>query len=470
MRVQIHNVWSQAVEISREEERWIDEFLSCPDRSYAARLRGESMHHSYQRLTKAFPTGLLRPVVQEAARASVAIEWEDLRVKPCEPESDEDLMAWLRDYQKAAVRAVIQHGGRGLIKAPMAAGKTELMIGLARMIPCIWLFLVHRSSIVRQILKRIVQRTGEDAGTFKGGLWQRQRSNVTVATFQAVHHALQRRTKGVRELIYDCEGIAVDEVHAQAAETFLGVTRSLENAYFRVGLSGTPLCRTAVDNIRTMGALGTLAFEVPYDLLVRRGLLSQSKVRMVEHRSIDLDPASSWDEVYHQGIVRCSSRNKLLAEIIMQATHPSLVFVEELEHGHRLMRRMEGKGLDVAFVHGDHSVYRREEMIGDLVAGELDVLICSVVFQEGIDIPSLRSVIVGTGKKSTVAVLQQIGRGMRVDVGKRAFDVWDIFDTGHDYLVRHSIMRQGAYEEGGHEPIVVPVSALRGGTQQSLAI
>jgi superfamily II DNA or RNA helicase len=131
--------------------------------------------------------------------------------------------------------------------------------------------------------------------------------------------------------------------------------------------------------------------------------------------------------------------------------------VEERQHGRRLKQLLGKAGVATEFVFGLHSVSSREQLVRELVDGDLEVLICSVVFQDGIDVPSLRSVVVGTGKKSAVAALQRIGRGMRVDqeTGKREFEVWDIWDVGHRWLSDHSLERLNIYRSAGHDPSVL---------------
>jgi superfamily II DNA or RNA helicase len=78
-----------------------------------------------------------------------------------------------------------------------------------------------------------------------------------------------------------------------------------------------------------------------------------------------------------------------------------------------------------------------------------------VIFQEGIDIPALRSVIIGTGGKSTIASLQRIGRGMRMAEGKHEFEVWDVLDQGQKWLKAHALGRFQAYGREGHEVVVL---------------
>jgi superfamily II DNA or RNA helicase len=141
---------------------------------------------------------------------------------------------------------------------------------------------------------------------------------------------------------------------------------------------------------------------------------------------------------------------------------PALVFVKQVNHGKILKDRMEREGLKVDFVWGQKATSQRKAAIERLVRTDIDVLICSVIFQEGTDIPELESVLIAAGGKSVIATLQRIGRGMRMTAGKgNTFEVWDIEDSGVDALARHSRARRRAYEKEGYPVGFVQVSSLK---------
>jgi superfamily II DNA or RNA helicase len=198
----------------------------------------------------------------------IEVQIYDGRARPIEPEDDESLMDWLYGFQKAAVWSVIKGGGRGLLKLPTASGKSEIFIALTRMIPCEWLYLVHRRSLVKQMADRYLERTGEQAGTFSQSRWARGSCNVTVSTFQSLMAAGRRNPGALQTFLGAEEALCVDEVQSQSASRLYATTLSLEKAYYRVGMSGTPLDRSDADNLRTIGALGPLLFDLPYGVLV----------------------------------------------------------------------------------------------------------------------------------------------------------------------------------------------------------
>jgi superfamily II DNA or RNA helicase len=207
--------------------------------------------------------------------------------------------------------------------------------------------------------------------------------------------------------------------------------------------------------MRTISALGPILYDIPYAFLRDMGVLAQSEVRMVpfHHQAADPDEDTVWARIYRVQVVRNHERNRLLADIAVQAAKPCMLFVDETEQGERILKLLRERNLLASYVDGSAPKPARERAVRDLAEGKVDVLICTVIFQEGIDVPTQRSVIAGGGKKSAVACLQRMGRGMRTSAGKTTFELWDVFDRGHAVMERHARERIRVYEEAGHEPI-----------------
>lgn len=449
MKVEIRNSsWSALVEATEDERAWLDAWATAHERRYHG--DGDGRVRMLHPVSGLIPTGLALLAARASRAAGVTIDLLDQRgAPPCAPDSQADL-GWLRPYQQAAVAAVVR-AGRGLVKAPTGSGKTEVFVALTRALPCEWLLCVHRADLVTQAAERYARRTGERAGTFVSGRWSRGSANVTVATFQSLARALAKPKSATdaRALLGGVQALAVDEVHAQPAASFYRVTMAMRDAYFRVGLSGTPLDRGPVDVLRTVGAIGPLVYKIPASVLVEAGVLARPVVRMLPCRQEGRTDVS-WRAVYEQLVVHSRARNDILERAVEMAQRPTLLFVDEIAHGVEMVRRLERAGVRVAMVdggnHGAHGNLTRA-----LVEARLDVLVATVVWQEGIDIPELASVVMGAGKASVVGALQRIGRGMRTAQGKEGFEVWDIADQGQGWLERHARARARAYKREGHE-------------------
>jgi superfamily II DNA or RNA helicase len=130
--------------------------------------------------------------------------------------------------------------------------------------------------------------------------------------------------------------------------------------------------------------------------------------------------------------------------------------------------------MPVEFVFGKVQTHARQGAVRRLVHGDIDVLIANVIFQEGIDIPELQSVVNAAGGKSTIAAVQTTGRGMRRHDStgretKAEFFVYDVADrscgcryrgsdgkaryghAGCRWAERHTRGRMLAYRGEGYE-------------------
>ena len=204
---------------------------------------------------------------------------------------------------------------------------------------------------------------------------------------------------------------------------------------------------------------------MPTQTLIDRGFISRPHIQMVTCEQTS--EARDWQSAERELVVESVKRNRLVCALAKIAPKPGLVFVKLKQHGRTLTNMLREAGLRVEFVWGEKATAQRDAAIERLRDGTLDVIVCSVVFQTGTDIPEVKSMVIACGGKSEIATLQRIGRGMRIvrdeftgAVLKDEFYVFDIMDrepnkdaghTGNRWNARHSRERFKAYVGVGHE-------------------
>ena len=116
-----------------------------------------------------------------------------------------------------------------------------------------------------------------------------------------------------------------------------------------------------------------------------------------------------------------------------------------------------------AYVSGKDTSQRRKRIVAAFKDGQIDVLISSVILEEGFDFAGLEFLILAGGGKAEHRQVQRIGRGMRVAEGKASLTVIDFMDKGK-WLGEHSRQRAKAYRKERaytiHELTAAEVRAL----------
>jgi superfamily II DNA or RNA helicase len=456
MIIEIGTIRSHVVDATEEEHSWLADFLAWPDDKLFMRKNmghqvGDGYVRLYNRVDDDFPAGMTRMVVKGARAAGYQVKLKDARVKPANPITPN--LSWLRDYQVEAKDAAIKRT-RGLIWAATGAGKTEIAVGIVESVPVPWLFLVHREQLARQAAERYTRRTGQQAGSIDDlGTGH----SFTVCTFQGLWAALKRNDKRVVAWLATVGGLIVDECHVVPAATFKAVLDYVP-AYWRIGISGTPLARGDRKSMHIIGCLGPVINRISAQMLIDRGLLARPIIRMVRHD--EESEKKTYAGAYNELVFRSKSRNRLVLDLITRAVRPTLVFVRLVKHGKALLKALLKRGVNAEYVDGGAVVAVREAAVRRLERGDTDVLITNVVMNEGVDFQELRSVVLAAAGASTIEVLQRVGRGMRVVPGKTTFEVWDVWDAGNKFTERHSKSRRRAYEVEDYTVEVVSVDQL----------
>lgn len=457
MWVSVGNVMCRVMRASDDELEWVRQYLSFSEGKWSTKGKRVTLYSSK---TKTFPGGLLPLLRDAAAREGRVVEVMDQRV----PRIEEDLTAdidWLRDYQREAINACCVHK-RGIVKAPTGSGKGDMIVALTLSLPGRWLFLVHRDGLVEQQARRYKKIVGREPNVLSRthpGYWKVVRG-LNLMTLQSFAAGLRADRDAVDKALSDVDGVAIDECHVAPADVYFAAIQRCP-AEYRLGFSGTPLDRTDNRSLMAIAAMGRVIYSIRASELIDRGVLAAPRVRVLpwvhgEPTGKRHGRESAYQHAYRELIVESEGRNALVAEAARAAPKPCMVFVKAVEHGKDLQRQIEVLGPSCEFVWGSTAGKVRDAAVERLVRGDTEVIVASVVFQEGLDAPNLASVIVASGGKSVIAALQRIGRGMRSDGGRKSHvDVVDVLDRGgHDSFEMHSRRRMNTYVREGYETVI----------------
>jgi len=144
-----------------------------------------------------------------------------------------------------------------------------------------------------------------------------------------------------------------------------------------------------------------------------------------------------------------------VVDSIQKLAKPVLVLVQKIGHGELLEKLALKAGLIVKFLNGKSSSDIRRGAITLLKQNKVDAIIATVIFDEGIDIPEIRTIILAGGGKSPIKNLQRLGRGLRKTDGKNEVEIVDFYDRGTRWLLSHSRERKNLWENQGFTVNVV---------------
>lgn len=363
----------------------------------------------------------------------------------------------LREDQLRVLTKALEDGC-GLLHVATGGGKTEIGAAIIKVLAEVrCLFLVHTKQLLKQARERIALRLGtieEHIGVIGDGRFEPK--HITVATVQSLSRARGAEQKKIIAKYLKTIGLLIlDETHHASAKSFYKLIQRID-APWRYGMSGTPFGLADGKGLMVEAAFGPVVERVTNEELIALGVNARPTIRMIEISEPEIDKDLDWQGVYKEGIVLNAKRNGIIAHeasLFAKKKWPTLILVRELWHGDNLCELLREKKIPHAFVHGQMPTEEVERQKVRLVEGKICVLIASPIFGEGVDVPSVRALVVADGGQSTANVLQKIGRGLRRKAGDNRLDVVDFADSTHRWLARHSQERLALYEAESFEVI-----------------
>ena len=107
----------------------------------------------------------------------------------------------------------------------------------------------------------------------------------------------------------------------------------------------------------------------------------------------------------------------------------SLGFCVSIEHARFMAHHFNHHGIPSVAVWGDSPRSEREAALRDLAAGDVKVVFSVDLFNEGVDVPNVDTVLMLRPTESPVLFLQQLGRGLRKAKNKAYCTVLDFVGT-----------------------------------------
>ncbi len=123
----------------------------------------------------------------------------------------------------------------------------------------------------------------------------------------------------------------------------------------------------------------------------------------------------------------------VVSEVIRYVDDPSVMrafgFCVSVEHAQFMARHFTKHGIQAVAIWGDSPESVRTKALSDLAAGHVQVVFSVDLFNEGVDVPSLDTILMLRPTDSPTLFMQQLGRGLRRCSGKSFCTVLDFVGT-----------------------------------------
>ncbi len=457
IRILVRNVYSKLVlpVDHRVNLAELHQLFTCPYPNYwfskAFKNHTWDGHYHFLRKDMTFPTGLLSIITKHLSLNNESYIVEDSAVK-------RDLSRFkgrtelagvtLYPYQRKAIDAALTKC-RGIIEVGTGGGKTEIAAGIIKGLDLPTLFIVNTKELLYQTHERFELRLGRIIGRLGDGLMEIEPS-IIVATIQTLYSMFKKDQALIKEWLGIFRLVILDESHHSSSTEWYRILMFMHSAYYRVGLSGTPLRRNVLSNMRAMAVTGDIIYSKLSAELIKDEYLSDIAIEMVENSELVM--GDRWQMIYNDGVVESVYRNTLitdLAEREFRAGRKVMVLVRQIKHGKILTRMLKNlRQVPAIFLWGKHESLERNQVKHCFNKDGGFVLIASGIYDEGVDIPEVDVLIIGSGGKSEVKAIQRIGRGLRKKESGAKLQVYDFMDSSQ-YLDSHSRQRLNIYKKEG---------------------
>jgi superfamily II DNA or RNA helicase len=299
--------------------------------------------------------------------------------------------------------------------------------------PLSLLFVAHRKEILEQSLSmfRMVMRDGSFGELYVDG----QRPEEWRQVFASVQSLSTLDLQSIDSQTFDV--IIVDEFHHAAAPTYRKLLTHLQPKML-LGLTATPE-RTDGEPILEWFD-GRIAVELRLWDALERGLLSPFHYFGI-HDSVDLSHVA-WrrgryddrelENVYTGNDARVLQIIAALQQKVSDlGSMRALGFCVGVGHAEFMAARFRAAGIPAEAVLGTTDSEARDRALRRLRDGEIRCLFAVDIFNEGVDVPQIDTVLFLRPTESALVFLQQLGRGLRRSRNKECLTVLDFIGNAN---------------------------------------
>lgn len=415
----------------------------------------------FNRPTRSFPYGLLFDVIKMTKTDfpdydySLSQEVKDMfRGDGIIPEYNLKFQPY--DYQRECIEILLK-STKGIVQVATAGGKSLIISYLITNIKVPKsLILVPTVQLVDQFKSDMIEYGIPEGDIGMVNSKKKEfHSPIVVSTWQSM--------KNKMDVLPSFDAVIVDECHTAQASVISSIMMASVNARYRIGVTGT-MPPDALDALNVKSYIGPVLKKFSGADLAESGYVAKCNIKQLFITYED--PAfgnymSVRDEVFTNRY-----RIGLIKEIINNSLNSILILVEKIEKEGMVLEKILNKSFPdrkIVFLSGKDNSKERDKWRKDMNDSDNIIIIASYpIFQQGVNIPSLKEIILASPSKSYVRVIQSLGRVLRKHISKEDGAIlWDICDNTK-FLRDHANKRARHYIKEGHDIKKIKLDEMSG--------
>jgi superfamily II DNA or RNA helicase/SOS-response transcriptional repressor LexA len=329
--------------------------------------------------------------------------------------------------QKEALKALRQSRDdgykRGLVVMATGLGKTWLAaFDSVQLQSEKVLFVAHREEILAQAEQTFVRIRPEDKVARYTGLEHQLSADMLFASIQTLGKAHHLKKFSADHFDY----IVVDEFHHASAPTYRQLLIHF-NPRFLLGLTATPERTDQADILARCD--DNLVYRRDMFDGINSALLSPFYYYGIADQEVDYQSIpwrnGKFDPEQLQNKLATAARAKHALKRWKELKQSrTLAFCISRKHADYMADYFQNQGYKAVSVHSDSAI-RRNEALSKLERAEIDIIFSVDLFNEGVDLPLIDTVLMLRPTESKIIFLQQLGRGLRTHSLKEKLVVLD---------------------------------------------
>lgn len=343
---------------------------------------------------------------------------------------------------------------KALVVMATGLGKTYLAAFFAKQFKRI-LFIAHREEILHQAERSFKNVIPDLTTGLYNGVVKKSEADAVFASIYTL--SMNKHIQRFNPEEFDL--VVIDEFHHAAANTYQRVLEYFQ-PNFLLGITATP---DRNDNRDIYGICeGNVAFRIDFLQAIGHGWLSPFQYYGVFDET-DYSQITWLGIRYDEEELLTLQLKKSYADKIIEAWETykqkrTLVFCSSIRQAEFLSAQFNDSGYRTIALTSKPIGMSRSKVIKMLEQGQLDAIFTVDLFNEGVDIPSVDTLLFVRPTESLTVFTQQVGRGLRLHENKEHCVIIDLIGNYRNADVKMSLFDQEESKGRGDKVSVIPTT------------